>query len=193
MIPNVLTVFRCVAVILIAVALGWPWGALTTFALVMFLLAAISDFLDGFIARSFNMTTPFGRMLDSIADKLLVGVTLLMLCAEGSIYGVHAWAAALILFREIAISGLREHLAPKGIVVPASMFGKWKTTMQLVAITVLIGAPISPFPYWTAIWGLAILWVAVVMTVASGVEYVLQTRAHWGDTTPEPRTAKEGQ
>lgn len=186
MIPNALTVFRCIAVVLVAVALGWPGGPLTTLALVLFLAAAVSDYLDGFIARSMNMTSPFGRMLDSIADKLLVGVTLLMLCAEGTIFGVHAFAAALILYREIAISGLREHLAPKGIVVPSSMFGKWKTTFQLLAIAILIAAPLTPFPWGVTIWALVILWVAVGMTLASGAEYVLATRSAWGGGGSSP-------
>lgn len=190
MIPNILTVFRCVAVVVIAVALAWPTGALTTLALVTFVLAAVSDFLDGFIARTMNMTSPFGRMLDSIADKLLVGVTLLMLCANGTISGVNALAAALILYREIAISGLREHLAPKGVVIPASMFGKWKTTFQLVAIVALIAAPLTPFPYWATIWALVVLWVATAMTVASGVEYILGTRASWGATAIEAAVEK---
>ena len=178
--PTLLTWFRCIAVLAVAVTLAWPFGPHRGLALTLFVLAAVTDWLDGYLARTLNQTTAFGRMLDSIADKMLVSVTLLMLCAEGSIHGVHALAAALILTRETAIAGLREHLASKEVVVPASMLAKWKTTVQLVALAVLIAAPLVPFPVIANWAGLAILWVATVMTVVSGAQYVWGTRHNWG-------------
>ena len=95
---------------------------------------------------------------------------------EAAFYAVEA----LILTRETAIAGLREHLASKDGVVSASMLAKWKTTVQLVALAVLIGAPLVPFPVVANGIGLAILWVATAMTVVSGGQYVWETRHHWG-------------
>ncbi len=178
-IPNILTILRCIGVFAIAVLLVWPFGDVRFAALVIFVLAAVTDWLDGFLARNLNQMSAFGRMLDSIADKLLVGVTLLMLCAEGTIGGLNALAAALILIREIGISGLREHLGTKGVVVPATMFAKWKTTVQLVALAVLIGAPITGAPQTIVIFGLVLLWIATVMTLISGWQYVWGTRMAW--------------
>ncbi|ORE92980.1 CDP-diacylglycerol--glycerol-3-phosphate 3-phosphatidyltransferase [Acuticoccus yangtzensis] len=179
-IPTLLTTFRCLAVLIIAGALVWPFGAYQTFALILFILAALTDFLDGYLARAWNQTTAFGRMLDSIADKMLVSVVLVMLCANGAIFGFHAFAAALILTRETAIAGLREHLASKEVVVPASMLAKWKTTVQLVALGVLIAGPLMPFPVVANWAGLVVLWIATAMTVISGAQYVWGTRHNWG-------------
>lgn len=178
--PTILTAFRCVAVLAIALALAWPFGPHRGLALVLFVLAAASDWFDGFLARAWNQTTAFGRMLDSIADKMLVGVTLIMLCAEGTITGLNALAAALILTREIAIAGLREHLASEAVVVSSTLLAKWKTTVQLVAIAALIAAPLTPFPAIAEYAGLGILWLATVMTVVTGTQYVLGARGHWG-------------
>ncbi|MCF3932162.1 CDP-diacylglycerol--glycerol-3-phosphate 3-phosphatidyltransferase [Acuticoccus sp. M5D2P5] len=180
-IPNILTILRCLGVFALAVLLVWPFGDVRLAALIVFVLAALTDWLDGYLARKLNQISAFGRMLDSIADKLLVGVALLMLCAEGTIGGLNSLAAALILMREIAISGLREHLGTKGIVVPASLFAKWKTTIQLVAIAVLIGAPLTWAPATFVVIGLVILWAAVVMTLVSGWQYIWGTRKAWGE------------
>lgn len=179
MIPNVLTVIRCVGVLAVAVLLVPPVGPHLWAALVVFAGAAATDWFDGYLARRWNQTTAFGRMLDSIADKLLVGVTLMMLCALGIIEGVHALAAALILTREIAISGLREHLGAKAIVMPPSLLGKWKATVQLIALAALIAAPLTPLPQVAKVAGLALLWGAMVMTVISGVQYAWGTRHAW--------------
>lgn len=180
-IPNLLSALRCLAVLALAVLLlepdGWPrWTAL-----IVFVAAALTDWLDGRIARAYDVVSGFGRMLDSIADKLLVGVTLLMLAAVGTISGVHAIAAALILIREIAISGLREHLGPKGIVIPASMAGKWKTTVQLLALAGLIAAPLTPIPVIALYAGLALLWIATLLTIISGAQYAWGARRAWSD------------
>ena len=179
--PNLLSAFRCVAVFVLAILIAWPEGPLLGWALVLFVLAALTDFVDGRLARAWNQVTPFGRMLDSIADKLLVGVILLMLCGEGIISGIHALAAALILFREIAISGMREHLSTKGVVVPASMLAKWKTTVQLVAIAALLAAPLTPLPAAAHTSALVLLWVATFMTVVSGAQYAWGSRGAWGE------------
>ncbi|MBJ3776835.1 CDP-diacylglycerol--glycerol-3-phosphate 3-phosphatidyltransferase [Acuticoccus mangrovi] len=188
-VPNILTVLRCLAVIVVAVLLVPPLGPQLWPAFVIFVLAAVTDWFDGYIARTFQVTSDFGRMLDSIADKLLVAVTLLTLVAAGLIPGWHAIAAAVILYREIAISGLREHLGPKGIVIPPSMAGKLKTTVQLVAIAALIAAPLTPLPR-IALWsGLALLWIAAALTIISGVQYAWGARTAFGGRPAAPMPA----
>lgn len=182
-IPTILTWVRVVGVIVFAILLTSVEGV-RGWAFVVFVVAAATDFLDGYLARAWNQTTPFGRMLDSIADKLLVGVVLLVLCAEGTITGVNALAAAAILMREIAISGLREHLGEKGLVIPASMAGKLKTTVQLVALAALLAAPLTPFPVVSLWAGLILLWAAAALTLWSGGEYAWGARHAFGPQKP---------
>jgi CDP-diacylglycerol--glycerol-3-phosphate 3-phosphatidyltransferase len=188
--PTLLTWVRVVGVVALAVLLT-SFDGVRGWALLVFVVAAVTDFLDGYLARAWNQTTPFGRMLDSIADKLLVGVTLLVLCAEGTITGVNALAAALILMREIAISGLREHLGEKGVVIPASMAGKWKTTVQLVALAALIAAPLTPFPQVSLWAGLILLWGASALTIWSGWEYAWGARGAFGRPVADPIPTEE--
>src|ERR1700742_1462890 len=107
-------------------------------ALAVFIAAGITDYLDGYYARIWDQHSALGRMLDPIADKLLVASCLLMLAAENSIHGWALWAAIVILCREILVSGLREYLAGLRVSVPVSTLAKWKTTAQLVAIGFLI-------------------------------------------------------
>lgn len=179
--PNVLTAARCVSVLVIAVLLLWPWGPLITGTLVVFALAAATDWLDGRIARAFNLTSDLGRMLDSIADKLLIAVTLLCLCAIGVIDGLNVLAAALILMREIAISGLREHLGGRGVTMPPTSLAKWKTTFQMVAIAALMASPWAPLETVARVAALLILWAAMVMTLVSGFQYAWATRQVWNE------------
>ena len=117
-------------------------------ALAVFIAAAITDYLDGYYARIWDQQSAFGRMLDPIADKLLVASCLLMLAADDTIHGWTLWAAIVILCREILVSGLREYLAELRVSVPVTKLAKWKTTVQLVAIGFLIageaGEPILP-------------------------------------------------
>ncbi|MEO1103315.1 MAG: CDP-diacylglycerol--glycerol-3-phosphate 3-phosphatidyltransferase, partial [Pseudomonadota bacterium] len=180
--PNILTGLRVVLVFLIVILLLWPWGPFLTGALILFGIAAATDWLDGRLARAWNQTSELGRMLDHIADKLLVGVTMLTLCAVGVIDGLNALAAALILARELAVSGLREHLSAKGMVLPSSIFAKWKTTFQMVAIAALMAAPLAPISSVARFTGLVILWVAMVMTLISGAQYVWASRDAWKKT-----------
>src|SRR3974377_146266 len=107
-------------------------------ALALFIAAAITDFLDGYFARSLGQQSSFGRMLDPIADKLLVSSCLLMLAADETIKGWSLWAAIVILCREILVSGLREYLAELRVSGPVTRLAKWKTTVQLIAIGFLI-------------------------------------------------------
>jgi cardiolipin synthase len=169
--PNLLTIGR-ILVILPFVPLFLAEGSWARWAaLILFLSAAITDWLDGYLARRLGQFSPFGRMLDPIADKLLVATALLLLVATGGIAGWSIAAALAILLREIAVSGFREHLGPLGIVVPVTRLAKWKTAAQLVALTILI-APVDGRVHAS---GIVLLWVAATLTVATGWGYMSAT------------------
>ena len=172
-IPNILTYGRVVAVPVVVACMFWPdepvmrWIAFGVFA-----LAAITDFFDGYLARIWEQQSSLGRMLDPIADKLLVAASLMMLVANHTIMGWSIWAAIVILSREILVSGLREFLAELRVSVPVSTIAKWKTTLQLVAIGFLIvgdaGERVLP---GNVMIGIVLLWVAAVLTLYTGYDY----------------------
>jgi cardiolipin synthase len=175
--PNILTCARIAAIpvvvgcVFVQSILDGPlW--LRWVALAVFVAAAITDYLDGYYARIWDQHSALGRMLDPIADKLLVASCLLMLAAESSIHGWTLWAAIVILCREILVSGLREYLAGLRVSVPVTKLAKWKTTMQLVAIGFLITgeAGESVFPPITLI-GIVLLWASAIFTIYTGWDY----------------------
>jgi len=167
--PNTLTLSRIVAIPLIVAAFYLPpvTASWTTFAL--FAYASATDYLDGMLARRWGQTTDFGRFLDPIADKLLVGAVLVMMIATGTISGAGVIACLLILLRELLVSGLREFLAGKQIKVPVSGLAKWKTGVQLVAIALLLLTGVAP---QIAAIGAVLLWAAAVLTMYTGYEYL---------------------
>ncbi len=172
--PNLLTYGRMVAVPFVAACLFAPDEfAMRWLALAVFVIAGITDFFDGYLARVWQQQSSLGRMLDPIADKLLVAASLLMLVADRSITGYSIWAAIVILCREILVSGLREFLAELRVSVPVSTVAKWKTTLQLVAIGFLIAGPAGEtlIPGTVDI-GLVLLWVAAVLTLYTGWDYM---------------------
>jgi CDP-diacylglycerol--glycerol-3-phosphate 3-phosphatidyltransferase len=203
-IPNILTGARLVAGVLMflflaAAAGGVPFVsehltpdsqfALERWALVLFVLAAITDFFDGWLARKLNAVSIWGAILDPIGDKILVCGAILGLAALGPQPQI-AIPFALILFREFAVSALREGGAPKGIRIPVTMLAKWKTAMQMVAIfaELLVGS-------WAA-WGLSadpsilgpattiahgLLWLAAAITLWTGAEYWHKAHVAIGD------------
>jgi cardiolipin synthase len=142
-------------------------------ALFIFIAAGVTDFLDGYYARMWDQQSAFGRMLDPIADKLLVASCLLMLAADETIRGWSLWAAIVILCREILVSGLREYLAAIRVSVPVSQLAKWKTTVQLVAIGFLIageaGEMVLP---QTILIGIILLWISAIFTIYTGWDYL---------------------
>lgn len=176
-VPNMLTYSR-IAVIPVVVGclyaqsiMGSPlW--LRWVALAIFIAAAITDFLDGYFARTLGQQSSLGRMLDPIADKLLVASCLLMLAADETIRGWALWPAIIILCREILVSGLREYLAALRVSVPVTTLAKWKTTMQLVAIGFLIageaGDRVLPM---TSQIGIGLLWISALITLYTGYDY----------------------
>ena len=136
--------------------------------LVIFLLAAITDFIDGYIARKYNMITDFGKFMDPLADKLLVTAALLILLENGLIAG---WVVFIILAREFIVTGFRTIAASKGVVIAAGWLGKIKTVVQFIMISPLL---LLNYPFELFNWPVDQIFVAlaVVLTVASGVEYI---------------------
>jgi cardiolipin synthase len=181
--PNILTYCRIAAVPLVVGCLFWEnilhgglW--LRWLALAIFIAAGVSDFLDGYFARIWGQQSSLGRMLDPIADKLLVASCLLILGAEKTIHGWSLLAAIVILCREILVSGLREYLAELRVSVPVTRLAKWKTTLQLVAVGFLIcgeaGDAIVPAVTET---GITLLWLSALLTLYTGWDY-LQAGLH---------------
>jgi len=180
--PNILTYGRIVAVPLVAALLLWNdraaaitgLGVLSArwIALGIFVVAAITDFFDGYLARRWHQQSSLGRMLDPIADKVLVAVVLLVLCGDQILRGGHVWAAIIILAREVLVSGLREYLGQLSVSVPVTQIAKWKTTVQMVAIGLLIAGPAGDLiiPGITKL-GVAGLWIAAALTLYTGYDY----------------------
>lgn len=171
--PNILTYGRVAAVPVVVACMYWPeefW--MRWVALGIFVVAAITDFFDGYLARIWAQQSSLGRMLDPIADKLLVAACLMMLVADKTISGWSIWAAIVILSREILVSGLREFLAELRVSVPVSTIAKWKTTLQLVAVGFLVvghaGDHVVP---GTVFIGTILLWVAALLTLYTGYDY----------------------
>ncbi|MFO1090527.1 MAG: CDP-diacylglycerol--glycerol-3-phosphate 3-phosphatidyltransferase [Hyphomicrobiales bacterium] len=170
--PNLLTYARIAAVPVVVGCLLVNTDDARWIALWVYIAAAITDFFDGWLARRWAQVSSIGRMLDPIADKLLIASALLMLSAEDTISGVHLWAAIIILCREILVSGLREYLAELKVPLPVTRLAKWKTGVQLVAIGFLIAGPAGDaiFPYTTSV-GIVGLWVAAILTLITGYDY----------------------
>lgn len=172
--PNLLTYSRVAAVPVVVGLLFWPsefWAR--WLALAIFVAAAITDYFDGYFARAYAQHSQLGRMLDPIADKLLVAACLLMLTADRTIAGASLWAAIVILCREILVSGLREYLAELKVGVPVSRIAKWKTVVQLLALGFLIAGPAGEAVLpGTSTIGLALLWVAAALTLYTGWDYL---------------------
>ena len=170
--PNLLTYGRILAVPIVAALLMWGGDTARWAALGIYVVAAITDFLDGYLARKWQQQSALGRMLDPIADKVLVSVVLLVLAADGILFGGHMWAAIIILAREVLVSGLREFLGELRVSVPVTKIAKWKTTAQLLAIGFLIAGPTGDkiIPHTTQV-GLVFLWVAAALTLYTGYDY----------------------
>jgi cardiolipin synthase len=182
--PNILTYARIAAVPVVAGCLYWQallggglW--LRWLALVIFIAAGVTDFLDGYLARAWKQQTALGRMLDPIADKLLVATCLLMLAVDGTIAGWSLWAAIIILCREILVSGLREFLAELRVSMPVTQLAKWKTVGQMVAVGFLLAgrAGDQVVPVVTPV-GLTLLWLSALLTLYTGWDYLRAGLSH---------------
>ncbi|MBS0480989.1 MAG: CDP-diacylglycerol--glycerol-3-phosphate 3-phosphatidyltransferase [Proteobacteria bacterium] len=185
--PNILTLSRIVTLPLLAFLLWWPdwaWGYMMAFAL--YCLMGITDYFDGYLARSSGTVSKLGIFLDPIADKIMVATVILVLAAQGVLRGpyvgdMHVIAGLIILAREIAVSGLREFLGGLQVSVPVSRLAKWKTTFQMICLGALILG--NALPGWIATLGglemnvphtvgLITLWGAAVLTVITGWDYL---------------------
>jgi cardiolipin synthase len=181
--PNILTYARVLAVPMVVGFLFWPdEPTMRWIALAIFLAAGVTDFLDGYLARILSQQSTMGRMLDPIADKLLVAAALLMLVADHTISSWSISAAIVILCREILVSGLREFLAELKVSVPVSRVAKWKTTVQLIAVGFLIAGRAGDMilPGTTKI-GLGLLWIAALLTLYTGWDYLKTGWTHFSE------------
>ena len=185
--PNLLTLSRIVAVPLLAALLWWPdWQLGYALGFAMYTLMGLTDYFDGYVARSYGAVSKLGAFLDPIADKIMVAAVILVLAAQGVMRGpyvgdMHVIAGLVILIREIAVSGLREFLGGLQVSVPVSRLAKWKTTFQLVSLGALILGQATP---WWNVWlgaieinvphtvGLTTLWAAAALTVITGWDYL---------------------
>ena len=167
--PNKLTIARVIAVPFFILAFYFGWYIL---AFVIFVAASLTDMLDGKIARKHNLVTNFGKIMDPLADKVLVYSALCLMIP----FYVPAWMLIVILAREFTVAGMRTVAAAEGIVIAAGMSGKIKTVLQMLAVCLLLLVP--AFPLFMPLWYVAqaFMWASLVMTVYSGAEYVLQNR-----------------
>ena len=177
--PNLLTYGRILAVPLIVLCFFLE-GRLQSSdfarwsALVIFVIASITDYFDGYLARAWQQTSNIGRMLDPIADKLLVATCLLLLAADTdrTIAGWSLWAAIIILCREILVSGLREYLAALKVSVPVTQLAKWKTAIQMVSIAVLLAGPaLDKIISYATETGIVLLLISAIVTLYTGYDY----------------------
>lgn len=168
-VPNILTIAR---VLLIPVFIVFLMNDHYYISGIIFIGASLTDALDGFIARKYDLVSNFGKLMDPLADKLLVVSALICLTVLGDI---PYWMVIVILAREFTITGLRSVAASEGVVIAAGWSGKIKTIAQMVAISLLL-LKNWPFSYTGIPMDQIILWIAIVMTIYSGVEYIVQSR-----------------
>ena len=165
--PNKLTLARIIAVPVFVVLY---MRGLFIPAFIIFILASLTDMLDGKIARKYNLITNFGKIMDPLADKILVYSAFCLMVEDGA---VPSWMLIIILLREFAVSGMRTVAAANGIVIAAGMSGKIKTVLQMIAVPLLILRSVHPMLQLLAT---VFLWASLVMTVYSGIEYIAQNR-----------------
>jgi cardiolipin synthase len=188
--PNLLTLSRIAAIpVLVAlVALHTPMGDLG--ACIVFGIAAITDYFDGMIARSRSQQSDLGRMLDPIADKLLVGAALMMLAGQARLSDWGLYPAVVIMLREILVSGMREYLATLRIGLPVTRLAKWKTAFQMGALgTLLAGDTAAALLHIgfvpVSFIGETMLWIAAILTIITGWDYLRAGFRHASAPQPE--------
>jgi cardiolipin synthase len=193
--PNVLTLSRIAAIPVLVGLVVWRSPAADLAACVLFALAGITDWLDGRIARRRQLHSDLGRMLDPIADKLLVGASLMVLAATSRLSLLGLYPAIVILCREILVSGLREYLAGLAVGLPVTKLAKWKTGLQMAALGLLLagddGAALLHLSWLhvTALGG-AMLFVAAGLTLVTGWDYLMAGLRHMDPRRPPvPRAA----
>jgi cardiolipin synthase len=172
--PNILSLARVAIIPLIALMILVPGKFAAWTALILFTIACITDYLDGYLARSMQEVSDFGKFIDPIADKLLVATVLFVLVAANKITGMSILPALIILLREIVVSGLREFLATIHVRLPVSKMAKWKTSVQMIALGFLIIGDSAPWTIPGHSIGLLGIWVAAIITVITAWDYLYE-------------------
>lgn len=187
--PNLLTLSRVVVIPLLVGAFFLDKPLANWLSCALFTAAALTDFLDGYLARSWDQVTRFGRFLDPVADKIMVAAVLFMMVALGWISGWLVLAALVILIREILVSGLREFLAEINVGMPVSRLAKWKTALQMIAISLLLleDAVALPPPLTLPEIGRWGLWIAAGLTIVTGYDYLRAGLTHMIDPAESPQ------
>jgi CDP-diacylglycerol--glycerol-3-phosphate 3-phosphatidyltransferase len=184
-IPNGLTIFRCITAILLPMIIIYGGDNGAVIAAPLLLLAGLSDYFDGFYARKYDVVSNFGKIIDPIADKLLVIGVLLALASENMLdYNYSFIAALIIILREVLISGLRESMSSYNISLEVSLLAKWKTAIQLLACGSFLVWRSDILLYEMKLLGLisyTVLWFAAIITAITGVEYILKINLFFKD------------
>ena len=176
--PNILTLSRILAVPILVLLLWRPTPIDYLFTFVLYCVVGITDYFDGYLARAQGQISRLGQFLDPIADKIMIAAVLVMLIStrnssgEPVIHSFHIIPALVILLREITVSGLREFLASLQVSMPVSKLAKYKTTLQLIALGALILSGGFPQQDWMQTVGLASLWLAAILTLITGYDYL---------------------
>ncbi len=177
--PNLLTYGRIAAAPALVACFFMEGSAVNWLTVAIFIAAGLTDFFDGYFARAWAQQSALGRMLDPIADKLLVAAALMMLAANQTIAGWSLWAAVIILSREILVSGLREFLGELSVGVPVTHLAKYKTALQMVAIVLLLSHPAGNEVFaYTTFSGLTLLWISALLTLYTGYDYLRSGLRH---------------
>ncbi|MBX9634954.1 MAG: CDP-diacylglycerol--glycerol-3-phosphate 3-phosphatidyltransferase [Magnetospirillum sp.] len=176
--PNLLTLSRIFVIPLVIATFYVEWAGARWIACGLFVAAAVTDWFDGYLARSRNEVSALGRFLDPIADKLLVAGVLFMLAAFDRVSEISILPALVILLREILVSGLREFLAEVRVGMPVSRLAKWKTGIQMVALPVLLVGDYGPDFLPVRMIGEALLWLAALLTLVTGWDYLQSGLKH---------------
>ncbi len=177
-IPNMITFIRIFLIPVILYLLFSENPNIVLIAGLLFIVSSVSDYFDGYLARTLNQSSKLGTLLDPIADKLLIASVIVVLVDTGVISNIHVVPAIIILLREIAISGLREFLAKLNTDMPVSKLAKYKTTFQMVSLSILIIS--LGFELNDLLWniGLITLWIAAIITLLSGYNYMVKGLKH---------------
>jgi len=175
--PNVLTLLRIGSIPVLIGLIAWHDPVADALACILYIGACITDYFDGMLARRWHQLSDLGRMMDPIADKLLVGALLMAMAGFGRLIDGSLYAAIIILVREILVSGLREYMAFQHTTMPSTRLAKWKTGIQMVAIGMLLGgdgtAQLIGLPLPVGILGAVLLWVSAIPTVITGWNYLV--------------------
>lgn len=191
--PNILSLSRILVIPALVAAFYLPGDVANWTVFALFALAGVTDYLDGYFARTHKTTSRLGQFLDPVADKLLVATALLMLVAVDRIAGWTILPTLVILCREILVAGLREFLAEVKVEVPVSRLAKWKTTVQILAIGFLLVGDAAPGWLPALDIGIYSLWLAALLTIYTGYDYLRGGLIHMTGDTPSPSNSEPSQ